>query len=319
MCTLSFSLSKSASSTALDISEVALLGFGLLLVAGLIGEYAKSERWKKHVRVFEMFVIIGVAGELLADGGIFLFSRHLQIIADLEIADAAKEAVDAKTSARGAADASSRAKSSADAAGVASGEAQQKAGDIAKQADALTHRMESASSKLSELEQQVLIQGPRWRLLEDNKATFIEALKPFAGQRFTVVICGVMSAPEPQKLEQDLINFLGKEGAGWGPPGYTRWTRCPIGGATSVGGNLITFSSAASDAVKNSAKALGDALNKLTISTVTLPTPPGAHSLDLEFFGPDSPWELAVKDPTAVFLLVGTNPMFDLAGTKRHK
>ena len=81
-----FSLSKSATSAALDISEIALLLFGVLLVVGLVGEYAKSERWKRHVRIFEMFVIIGVAGELLADGGIFLFSRHLQTLANVEIA-----------------------------------------------------------------------------------------------------------------------------------------------------------------------------------------------------------------------------------------
>jgi len=91
-----FSLSKSATSTALDISEVALLLFGILLVVGLIGEYAKSERWKKHVKTFEMLVIIGVAGELFADGGIFLFSGHLQTIADLEIAELTKEAGQAK-------------------------------------------------------------------------------------------------------------------------------------------------------------------------------------------------------------------------------
>jgi hypothetical protein len=91
-----FSLSKSASSTALDISEITLLLFGVLLVAGLIGEYAKSERSKRRVKIFEMFVIIGVAGELLADGGIFLFSRHLQTIADLEIADLTKENTAAK-------------------------------------------------------------------------------------------------------------------------------------------------------------------------------------------------------------------------------
>lgn len=83
-----FSLSTSASSTGLDISEVLLLLFGVLLTAGLIGEYAKSDRWKKHVKTFEMLVIIGVAGELLADGGIFLFSRHLQIISEQEIAKA---------------------------------------------------------------------------------------------------------------------------------------------------------------------------------------------------------------------------------------
>jgi hypothetical protein len=87
--------SKLATSVALDVSEIALFLFGVLLVAGLIGEYAKSERWKKHVRTFEMFVIIGVAGELLADGGIFLFSNHLQTTADLEIADLTKKAGDA--------------------------------------------------------------------------------------------------------------------------------------------------------------------------------------------------------------------------------
>src|SRR5438874_8898702 len=97
------SLSKSATSVALLVSEIALLLFGLLLVIGLIGEYAKSERWKKHVRTFELFVIIGVAGELFADGAIFLFSTHLQTIAELEIAHLTKDAGDAKNSAKEAA------------------------------------------------------------------------------------------------------------------------------------------------------------------------------------------------------------------------
>jgi hypothetical protein len=81
-----FSLSKSATSAGLNISEIALLLFGLLLTLGLIGEYSGAVRWKEYVKVFEMFVIIGVAGELLADGGIFLCSSHLQTISDLEVA-----------------------------------------------------------------------------------------------------------------------------------------------------------------------------------------------------------------------------------------
>ncbi len=117
-----FSLSKSATSIALDISEIALLLFGILLVVGLIGEYAKSERWKRYARTFEMFVIIGVAGELFADGGIFLFSSHLQTIADIEIGELTKEAGDAKTSANEAADAAQRAKDeSTNALALASG------------------------------------------------------------------------------------------------------------------------------------------------------------------------------------------------------
>ncbi len=85
------SLSKSATSSALDASEISLLAFGLLLVIGLIGESAKSDKWRSRHRLFELMVIIGVAGELLADGGIFVFSKHLQTISDQEIAQLLKD------------------------------------------------------------------------------------------------------------------------------------------------------------------------------------------------------------------------------------
>jgi hypothetical protein len=86
------SLSKPATTNALEASEALLLAFGVLLVIGLVGEYSKSERWKAHVRKFEMMVIIGVAGELVADGGIFLFSAHLQTISESDVASLNKEA-----------------------------------------------------------------------------------------------------------------------------------------------------------------------------------------------------------------------------------
>jgi hypothetical protein len=79
-------LSKHATSVALNISEAALLLFGLLLVIGLVGEYSEKDRWKKHVKVFKWLVIFGVGGELIADGGIFLLSARLQTLADGEIA-----------------------------------------------------------------------------------------------------------------------------------------------------------------------------------------------------------------------------------------
>jgi len=64
--------------------------FGIVLVGGLVGEYfadhKKKEypRFKKHKRLFEQMVIVGVLGELLADGGIFSFGQRMQIIADGE-------------------------------------------------------------------------------------------------------------------------------------------------------------------------------------------------------------------------------------------
>lgn len=57
-----------------------------MLVVGIIGEY-KLPSWHHRVKTFELLVLIGVAGELIADGGIFLFSRRLQSIGDLETAD----------------------------------------------------------------------------------------------------------------------------------------------------------------------------------------------------------------------------------------
>jgi hypothetical protein len=68
---------------------------------GLFGEYfaehKKKEypRFKKHKRLFEILVIIGVAGELFADGGIFLFGRQLQSFADIEVAQLNSRAIDA--------------------------------------------------------------------------------------------------------------------------------------------------------------------------------------------------------------------------------
>ena len=90
-------ISKSATLSALNVSEIVLLVFGVLLVVGLIGEY--HEAWKKWLKMFEMLVIVGVAGELMADGGIFLFSKRLQTLADQEIAGAYERAAKANENA----------------------------------------------------------------------------------------------------------------------------------------------------------------------------------------------------------------------------
>ncbi len=68
-------LSKSATTAALDVSEVLLLVFGAVLTIGALGEYKKFPRLlKAPVETFELLVVIGIAGELLADGAIFVFS-----------------------------------------------------------------------------------------------------------------------------------------------------------------------------------------------------------------------------------------------------
>jgi hypothetical protein len=325
-----FSLSKSGTSTALNLSELLLLLFGLLLVAGLIGEYAESDRWKRYVKVFEMCVIIGVAGELIADGGIFLFSSHLQTIADLEIGALTKQAHDAKISAEGAASAASNAKSSAEAASGAAGEAIEKANGVAKQAGTL-------KAQLSDIQKDTLALGPRWRLLKSGEDTFVKALKPFAGQRVTVVICG-QDDGERSQLEQTLLNLFPK--AGWEKPGYMRWNECPL---WMTGGNDMYFVASAPSAdgnwaesypcrlesdrvgIEGAAKALCDVLNKLNISTRAFKekTAPNAAMKARAFWAqgsPGSPGEIAFSDPTMIFLVIGLNqPIFADEQKRRQK
>jgi hypothetical protein len=73
---------------------------------------------------------------------------------------------------------------------------------------AIQERLNAASMQLSVIEEQVRVQGPRWKLLEDNRAAFIEAVKPFAGQRFTVVKCGLQSPPRTREVGTRLVEFL---------------------------------------------------------------------------------------------------------------
>ncbi|MGC1437654.1 MAG: hypothetical protein WA847_17300, partial [Terriglobales bacterium] len=252
-----------------------------------------------------VLIIGGLFGELRASSRISDLSASIQECSDAKVTAATLEAGDAANSAKTAHD-------EADAVG--------------KEAAAIQKRLDSASRQLSEVEGQVRIQGPRRKLLEDNRDKFLEALKPFAGQRVTVVKCGYALQAEPEQLEQYLLNLLGvskasKPNAGWAveSPGYTTWAKCNTG-ASAVGGNLVIVSSTADGTVKAAATALNDALNGIDISTIQTESTPEGRQLELQFLGDDSPWELAIKDPTAVIILIGTNPMFDLSGWhKRHK
>src|SRR5580698_7667024 len=77
------SLSKSATITWLDTSEWLLLLFGIVLVVGIVGEIRLPD-WHHRLKTFEILVLVGVLGELAADGGIFFFSSHLQTISEAE-------------------------------------------------------------------------------------------------------------------------------------------------------------------------------------------------------------------------------------------
>jgi hypothetical protein len=172
-----FSLSKAATSSALSVSEVALLVFTLLLVVGLVGEAAKSEKWKARHRMFELMVVIGVSGELIAEGGIFAFSRHLQTVADTDLAAVITKVGDARTSAYKAADAAARANVSAQQANNEAGVAEERA---------------EAARKDAEREHRARVQleaaiAPR-SLTNKQQKEIVDAWRPCAKPRIRVVV-----------------------------------------------------------------------------------------------------------------------------------
>jgi hypothetical protein len=92
------SLSKPWTEFWLSMSEWTLLICGILLSAGVLGEYLADHKkkeypfFKKRKHLIARLIIMAIAGELFADGGIFFFGDRLQTIADFELGKASKDA-----------------------------------------------------------------------------------------------------------------------------------------------------------------------------------------------------------------------------------
>jgi hypothetical protein len=85
--------SKSFWFDATVLGAVAFLFATLIVVIGLIGEARKSSlQWFSWHPIFEILVIIGVAGEMLSDGTILLASLRMDTISDREIANVTLQA-----------------------------------------------------------------------------------------------------------------------------------------------------------------------------------------------------------------------------------
>jgi hypothetical protein len=213
------SLSRSATSAALDISEIALLVFGIVLVLGLVGEVAKSERWRKWLRIFELMVIIGVAGELVADGGIFLFSRHLQTITETEYADLNKQATDAYNQAEHArkeADSFeldiAKAKQGAADADERASKAEENLGS-AKRDAAVANERAAEANKIAEGERLARLKlekrlAPR-TLNNDQQRRIESKIKPFSGTPYELAVDPVPEAINLLKTVDAILRSSG--------------------------------------------------------------------------------------------------------------
>ena len=223
--------------------DVALLVSTLAVVVGLIGEYRKGEWWKQNLHIFEMLVLLGVAGEMLMETGAFWYSEKLQNIQSAAIATAQNQANDAARDAghlgvtvdglhsfvtTKQAEAEQRLTELKGVVGdnavredrlVAEFNADKERFDKAKSdalasaAEAKKAQLEMATALASEREAGRKLQellAPR-ELREAGAATLISKLKVFVGQQYAASVPA--NDPEARSLWNTLDKVLSK--AGW--------------------------------------------------------------------------------------------------------
>jgi hypothetical protein len=215
-------LSKSSGIFWLHASEAALFAFGVLLVIGLIGEI-KFPWPHPRFETFEFLVIIAVAGELLGDGGVFIFSGQLQTIADAELKAVVTDVGSTRTAAEKAADAADRATGSANKAAGAASNALALAQGARREADSFEKDIVSAKNQAADAESHLAealrraaeataaldrLKSPRSLT---NVPKLISTLAAFKGTEYA--FSGVFGDEESINLLQSIDGVL--QTAGW--------------------------------------------------------------------------------------------------------
>jgi hypothetical protein len=259
-------------------------------------------------------VAIGVAGELYAESKIETAETGIRKANDELFSLLSKQAADAAASAK---------------------TAHEEADAVKNEADAIDIRLEAASRKLGDVEQETLAQGPRWRSLNKAAPELAKQLSRFAGQRAELFVCGRSGSQDGEMLETwgRIANILdsdvvsGIAGAKWKlvPTNLVFFERgCSPGGGQPLGQGIVFFvSKRASKTTMDAAKALSEGIIK-----ALPPSPTNALSvIDPDFSqkftqpieGKDTPWAMAANDPGLITVLIGAHPQQEATSKTKAK
>lgn len=237
-------LSKSATESCLDAAEITILLAGLILAYGAIGEYLEEHgrlprwmTWSKRPRlVFVWMVALSLVGEFAGDAGVFVFSRRLQSISDIEVAALGKQAGQANERAKvleaqvkgydkqiaddkvlvASSDAASReAVADVSKASARIAEAQKDAAESRKETAQFNETAEREMLARINLEKQVT-----WRTLNDGDCTVLaNQMRPFAksmsGRK--VNVGSYLGDPEGAIFAAGIIAILKRAGIDFEP------------------------------------------------------------------------------------------------------
>jgi len=296
----------------------ALIAFALLVLFEVWAHLLEDED-KVRARWFEKIGLCFFAIAVLAEIVAYPYGeRNDRLSADMigslsatttqAEAKARKALTDSGTAITKAGEALGKSKEATDAAG----KVQREVGAVAKQAVDLRLRIEAASKKLDDLDEDIRIQGPRSKLLIDGEKTFVEALKAFKGQKVIMVTCAPRQSPvqtdEEYEFELTLLNRLVEPRPGSAPgAGWDVRTGGPYGCKAS-GWDRGVWVMYSAPALKAAAEALGSALNKLKINADTIPMTGPASEYARQKRKPDdlaALFEVVASDPTAIYILTG--------------
>lgn len=212
------SLSRDTTLGLLDVAQIAVFVFGLFFLVGWIAEETtKDHPWNRYSAAFVVMAIIGVAGEWIADIGVFALSEHLQTISDKELAKlnlkAQRLTIEEVNARKAIADANERAAQAgktAEQARLAGTvlQAQTRKSDVriaalTEQAATARARIAEAEARANEANAQVAVANEKaeaerlarvklgkavsWRdITQEQSRSIAAALRPFAGEKLDV-------------------------------------------------------------------------------------------------------------------------------------
>jgi hypothetical protein len=285
-----------------------------LLIAKLITFRITAFEWcvlKKLVAhsTGAILVVLGIVGELVFETRTFIVEDKQTVSDELQIAQLTKENLTLQ----------GQVGDTAEKLRLAN----ERFAAIETRANALDAQIDAASSRLLKTERSVSALTPRWQILEKNKATLIDALKPYLKQKFLVVNCaddratkGLSGAsvlwPERTESESEktglLLSSLLK-----GTHEY--WGRCATEG-------IVIEYMASDESIVRSANALHEVLSRIEINNVEHPTP---DLMALYEGSANDNSRLLMTDLTVVVVVVGANLQMgankheELLGTKRRR
>jgi hypothetical protein len=199
-----------------------------------------------------ILVALGVLGEGISEALVSRADGNIQAFNDRRLADAMKQAGDAKTSAKDAADASDRANASA-------GDAVKKTDEVKARVEAIRNRASDLEKDLASVQHGLTLRLDRESVLVGKRDSFESALKPFAGQKVDVRYAANLQNPnDPYDPETSSFAFqlhFSLERASWLSPYILR--DVPAEHGTGV---FILVSAKSSKATREAAVALAKAL-----------------------------------------------------------